>query len=166
MSNAISKADIKTISKQLKREPRGLKGIALRCALGLPQVVETGMFLEGGQPFPTLYWITCPFRVKAISRLEDEGWAERLQARISEDESLRKRLHAAQEDYKARRRLSGLKLNHPVVSTGIGGVRDLGIIKCLHAHYAHYLATGENPIGEIVHESIAGLECSERCDRS
>lgn len=166
MNEMLSKDDVKSIRNQLKREPRGLRKVASRCELGCPQVVETDTFLEGGRPFPTLYWLTCPLKVKAVSRLEGEGWSEELQAEISGDESLHKRLVAAQEDYKTRRMLAELILNHPVFDTGIGGVRDLSAVKCLHAHYAHYLATGENPIGEIIHDNLAGLECKERCDRS
>ena len=166
MGNIVSETDVKVIRNQIKREPRGLRGVASRCALGYPQVIETDTFLEEGQPFPTLYWITCPLKAKAISRLEDEGWAERLQEKIAGDVLFRQRLRNAQEDYKARRRLTGVKPDHPVMDTGIGGVRDLHAIKCLHAHYAHYLATRENPIGETVHDNIVGLECTERCDRS
>lgn len=34
---------------------------------------------------------------------------------------------------------------------GIVGSENLSRIKCLHAHYAHFLATGENIVGRIVH---------------
>jgi len=166
MVKTVSNNDIKTIARQLKRQPRGLKSVVSRCGFGCPQVIETEVFLGEGQFFPTLYWLTCPLKVKSVSRLEDEGWSERLQAKMAEDESLSKRLRIAQEDYMARRRMAGKGLGHPVFDTGIGGVRDLDAVKCLHAHYAHYLAGENNPVGEIVHGSIAGFECEERCDRS
>lgn len=156
--------DMEAVSRQLHRRPRGFRRVVSRCALGCPQVVENEVFLEEGQPFPTLYWLTCPAKVKAVSRLEGEGWSEELQGRVKGDGLMRERLYAAQQDYKERRRIGAVRLNHPVFATGIGGVKDIGAIKCLHAHYAHYLATGNNPVGEMVHDKIGETECNERCD--
>lgn len=44
---------------------------------------------------------------------------------------------------------------------GIVGSENLGRIKCLHAHYAHFLATGENIIGRIVHQLLGTLFSKE-----
>ncbi|HZQ87117.1 MAG TPA: DUF501 domain-containing protein, partial [Acidimicrobiales bacterium] len=41
----------------------------------------------------------------------------------------------------------------PRPSGGVGGTR-IGV-KCLHAHYAWFLAGGDDPIGEWVHEQLA-----------
>lgn len=38
---------------------------------------------------------------------------------------------------------------------GIAGSENLSRIKCLHAHYAHFLATGENIVGRIVHRLLS-----------
>lgn len=46
---------------------------------------------------------------------------------------------------------------------GIAGSKNLSRIKCLHAHYAHFLATGENIVGRIVHRLLdarKGYTCS------
>ncbi|GFP24897.1 uncharacterized protein HKBW3S43_00003 [Candidatus Hakubella thermalkaliphila] len=46
---------------------------------------------------------------------------------------------------------------------GIAGSENLSRIKCLHAHYAHFLATGENIIGRIIHRLLdarKGYTCS------
>jgi len=46
---------------------------------------------------------------------------------------------------------------------GIVGSENLSRIKCLHAHYAHFLATGENIIGRIIHRLLdarKGYTCS------
>lgn len=48
---------------------------------------------------------------------------------------------------------------------GVGGIRGEGI-KCLHAHFAHHLIFGPNPVGEIVEGLLLkekGLECEEPC---
>ncbi|NCO65543.1 MAG: DUF501 domain-containing protein [Candidatus Aquicultor secundus] len=181
MNTTIDGKDMVTVYAQLKRKPRGLKKIASRCAFGCPQVVETHAFIEDAKPFPTLYWLTCPLKVKAVSRMEDDDWAERLRERIAVDSELRERLECAQEDYKLRRRAgTGTDIDkdideetsvagHPVFETGVGGVHNLNAVKCLHAHYAHYLADGNNPIGELVEKELSGstgLECKEPCDRN
>lgn len=48
---------------------------------------------------------------------------------------------------------------------GVAGIRNFAAVKCLHTHYAHFLATGENLIGEWVHELLTaeadtGKTCS------
>lgn len=170
MNTMIDEKDRVTVYAQLKRKPRGLKKIASRCVFSCPQVVETNAFIEKGKPFPTLYWLTCPLKVKAVSRLEDDGWAERLRERLALDEDLRRRLEYAQEEYKHRRRAGTRtdEVDHPVFDTGVGGVHNLSAVKCLHAHYAHYLAHGNNPVGELVEKELSkmsDLDCKEPCDR-
>jgi len=161
----VNKNDIEAIKKQLGREPRGVKEIASRCTLACPQVIETDVFIEDKRPFPTLYWLTCPVKVKALSKLEKEGWSDKIQEKIRTDPAFRERLQNAHEDYIRRRKSGAPGQEHPVLRTGVGGVRDLKGVKCLHAHYAHYLATGNNPIGEMVDEEVAMVECKERCAR-
>ena len=43
---------------------------AHRCPCGLPDVVETAPRLPDGEPFPTLYYLTCPRAASAIGTLE------------------------------------------------------------------------------------------------
>lgn len=163
---SIDEKDIKTINGQLKRVARGVKSVVSRCGFGCPQVIETDVVIDGEKPFPTLYWLTCPIKVKAVARLEDQSWSEELQQVLDVNDGFRASVIRAHEDYIDRRRYAASGLDHPVIGTGIGGVRDFAGIKCLHAHYAHYLATGNNPIGRMVDERIAGMACNMRCDQS
>ena len=39
-------------------------------------------------------------------------------------------------------------------SVGVAGLRDPTTVKCLHAHYAHWLGTRENPVGAWVHAHL------------
>ncbi len=41
---------------------------------------------------------------------------------------------------------------------GIAGIRNPASVKCLHTHYAHYLATGQNLVGQWVHEALKKAE--------
>ena len=43
---------------------------------------------------------------------------------------------------------------------GIGGT-VCGGMKCLHAHLAHFLAGGNNPVGAEVHKKLLGLQESD-----
>lgn len=104
-----------------------------------------------GNPFPTLYWLTCPETVKAVSRLEAEGWIKRLAAQAEIDPDLRTSLRRAHEEY-ARERVE----LHPGAEAwgGVGGAA--AGVKCLHAHYAYHLAGGRDPIGAWAAGRLAG----------
>ena len=65
------------IELQLGRPPRAVAGVAVRCPYGRPAVAEQHRYLEDGQPFPTLYYLTCPSAVARISALEDAGGVDR-----------------------------------------------------------------------------------------
>jgi exopolyphosphatase / guanosine-5'-triphosphate,3'-diphosphate pyrophosphatase len=115
-----------------------------------------------GNPFPTLFWLTCPETVKAVSGLESEGWIKRLDERAEVDPDLRSALRRAHEEYA---RWRGIL--HPGAEAwgGVGGAARG--VKCLHAHYAFHLAGGPDPIGGWVAERLAeeGLLHYEKASR-
>jgi hypothetical protein len=100
-----------------------------------------------GVPFPTLYWLTCQRAVRVIGRLESEGRMRELNERLRVERPLADALDAAQRDYVERRDA----LHRLPDAGGIGG-GPLDRVKCLHAHYAHHLVCGCNPIGEWIEE--------------
>lgn len=102
-----------------------------------------------GQPFPTLYWLTCRRAIQAIGRLEATGRMSELNDRLRTDTGFAAAFAAAQRDYIARRD----SLHRLDESGGVGG-GPLERIKCLHAHYAHHLVCGCNPVGAWVDEQI------------
>ncbi|WP_036555145.1 DUF501 domain-containing protein [Nocardiopsis sp. CNT312] len=148
--------DAAAVELQLGRSPRGLRGVAHRCPCGLPDVVRTAPRLESGEPFPTLYYLTCPRAASAIGRLENEGRMRRMQERLGEDAGLRDAYTAAHESYLAQRaeqaRLDGVEpLPEGMQSTGGMPTR----VKCLHALVAHELAVpGVNPFGAQALEEL------------
>jgi uncharacterized protein len=107
-------------------------------------VVETYPLVDG-KPFPTLYWLTCRRASRAVGTLEAGGRIADINDRITNDEEFAGRLRRASEDYMKRRdalyRLEG---------AGAVGGGAVGRVKCLHAHLAHELACGGNPVGEWV----------------
>jgi uncharacterized protein len=146
---APSAADVQAVTLQLGRVPRGLLGVAHRCPCGLPDVVETAPRLPDGAPFPTLYYLTCPRAVAAVSRLEAGGLMREMTRRLAADPELRQAYEAAHSAYLARRdeaaRASGVE-PLPQGTPSAGGMPDR--VKCLHALVAQELAApGTNPLG-------------------
>jgi uncharacterized protein len=145
----VSAADAAAVALQLGRAPRGLLAVAHRCPCGLPDVVQTAPRLEDGSPFPTLFYLTCPRAVAAVSRLEAGGLMHSMTQRIASEPGLRQACLAAHRDYLARRdaaaRASGVE-PLPPGSPSAGGMPDR--VKCLHALAAHELAVpGASPLG-------------------
>jgi hypothetical protein len=121
-------------------------------------VIESHPVLDDGSPFPTLYWLTCPVLAKRVSRLESEGSLKELSARLQRDPELRSRLAEALDHYRARRD------SHEVIGDS-GGPPGGGPerVKCLHAHVAHELADGGNPIGALTLATTGWPDCAAPC---
>ncbi|HYZ47127.1 MAG TPA: DUF501 domain-containing protein [Actinomycetota bacterium] len=142
---------------QLGREPRGSWGVAARCHLGLPMVIENSPLAEG-EPFPTLFWLTCPLLVKRASRLEGGGHMARVNDRLQRRGELHGRLAGALRRYIRRRDA------HEVIEDAgapPGGGPDK--VKCLHAHLAHELADPPNPVGAETLALCGYPDCRTPC---
>jgi hypothetical protein len=144
----ITPRDAAIIAAQLGRPPRGLLDVAHRCPCGLPDVAATAPRLADGSPFPTLYYLTCPRAIAAVSKLEASGVMRDMTARLA-DEALRRRYESAHHDYLARRAAAARAAGVPPLPPGTqsaGGMPER--VKCLHALVAHELVAGDvNPFG-------------------
>ncbi|WP_299558448.1 DUF501 domain-containing protein [uncultured Mycolicibacterium sp.] len=147
----VDRTDLEIVARQLGREPRGVLEIAYRCPNGEPAVVKTAPRLPDGTPFPTLYYLTHPALVAAVSRLESAGVMREMTERLKADEELAAAYRRAHEAYLAER--------DAIESLGTtfsgGGMPDR--VKCLHVLVAHSLAKGPgvNPIGDEALRMIA-----------
>ncbi|MET1008883.1 MAG: DUF501 domain-containing protein, partial [Gaiellaceae bacterium] len=65
--------DWTVVSWQLGRPARAFRRVEVRCPYGYPAVTEQAPFGPDGEPFPTTYYLTCPWLVAAIARLEAAG---------------------------------------------------------------------------------------------
>ncbi len=140
------------MAAQLGREPLVPFTVVARCGTGHPLVIRNRPVDTEGHPFPTLYWLTCPDTVKAVSALESEGWIKRLEAQAEVDPELRTGLRRAHESYARERGL----LHHGAEAWGGVGGAARGV-KCMHAHYAYFLAGGDDPVGGWVAERLSEL---------
>lgn len=153
--NSVDQRDVAAVAAQLGREPRGLRAAAHRCPCGNPDVVETAPRLRternpDGEPFPTLFYLTCPKAASAIGTLEGSGVMARMTERLGQDPELAAAYRAAHEDYLARRDAIEVLEGFP----SAGGMPDR--VKCLHVLVGHALAAGPgvNPLGD---EALAML---------
>ncbi|HEX3805594.1 MAG TPA: DUF501 domain-containing protein [Gaiellaceae bacterium] len=140
--------DEELVARQLGRRPRAFRRVAVRCPFGKPAVTEQAPFDEAGHPFPTQFYVTCPYLVAAISRLEAAGGVERWSNAAREDTELAASLAAAQKKQRSLR---------PELDAGIGGSTREGSLKCLHAHAAFALAQPGYVLGERVLAELPSL---------
>jgi exopolyphosphatase/guanosine-5'-triphosphate,3'-diphosphate pyrophosphatase len=119
---------------------------------GDPLVIRNDPILEDGIPMPTRYWLVGERARLAVDRLEAGGGVRAAEAAIDPGA-----VAAAHERY-ATERDAHLPAgwNGPRPTGGVGGTRKG--IKCLHAHYAWYLAGGDDPVGRWVAERLASPE--------
>ncbi len=163
----VSLEDQRIITCQLGRQIRGLIEVAVRCQYGYPQAIRVYPLLEG-QPFPTLFWLTCPFLCRAISQLESAGWIGRIERLLHKDGDLKRRMNNAHRAYIGERHellsvedradLADIAASKSLLEKGIGGISDLRHVKCLHLHVAHALVR-TNPVGEIVLRHLLQHTC-------
>ena len=147
--------DRAVVAWQIGRPPRAFRRTAVRCPHGYPAVTEQGARTESGEPFPTTFWLTCPWLAAAISRLEAKGGVERWSRRAAEEARLAESLAAADDE---QRRL------RPELPSGIAGRKDGPALKCLHAHAAFALARPGYELGEDVLSESGDRWCPDgRC---
>jgi hypothetical protein len=147
--------DERVVSWQLKRRARPFQRVAARCAYGFPAVTEQAPYGPDGRPFPTTFYLTCPWLVAGVARIEAEGGVERFSRALASNPGLRRSLEQADAE---QRRL------RPELEVGIGGTRTPERLKCLHAHAAFALARPGYELGERILDEAGELNCPDaRC---
>jgi uncharacterized protein len=146
--------DRDVVARQIGREPRAFRGVAVRCPFGKPAVTEQSPYDPAGEPFPTTYYVTCRHLVAAISRLEADGGVERWTAAVAADDELRSsRERADDEQRRIRKQLAGGATGvdgGASLESGIGGASRTGSLKCLHAHGGYALAHPDYELGRRI----------------
>lgn len=145
----VDEAEVAVVAELLGRPPLGHFQVAVRHDDGTPRVIRNAPVLGTGRPMPTLYWLVSAHDRLVVSRLESSGGVGRAEAAVDAHE-----LVAAHEAYRAERdRLLPADYAGHRPSAGVGGTR-VGV-KCLHAHYAYFLAGGNDPVGRWVADFLA-----------
>ena len=141
-------ADIESVAAVLGREPRGNWQVAARGSDGHPTVILNEPFMPDGTPMPTRHWLVDADVNRRIGTLEASGGVNEVEAELGLDRIAAIHAEAAVE------RNTQIAADHegPRPSGGVGGTR-VGV-KCLHAHYARYLAGHVDDVGEWVHSRL------------
>lgn len=132
----------------LGREPAGEFEVVVRDGEGDPVVLRNAPLLTDGTPMPTRYWLVGARANLLVSRLEGAGGVRRAEAEVPADA-----VAEAHRQYAAERDLA-MPAGHsgPRPSGGVAGTRQG--VKCLHAHYAWFLAGGDDPVGQWVADHL------------
>ncbi|MGI9657999.1 MAG: DUF501 domain-containing protein [Gaiellaceae bacterium] len=148
-------SDQQVVSWQLGRPARAFRDVAVHCPHGFPAVTRQSPMTADGTPFPTSYYLTCPWLVAAVSRIEADSGVARWTARAAREPELAASLADAQTRQRALR---------PELDVGIAGTANDDSLKCLHAHVAFAMAAPPYALGESVLAEIDEPWCSDgRC---
>ncbi len=171
---SVSSCERKIIERQLDTEPYNVLAVVKRCASGFPRILLVHPFYQG-EVFPTIFWLSCPELRERIFALEDGGLLEKITDREAVSSAFSQEMQDAHTEYAHCRRelISGEKwqeaarisedIIYTLKNSGVGGIRTSSGIKCLHAHFAHYLAGGKNPAGKSTAEALEFPWLCRRC---
>ena len=146
-------ADVDAVAALIGRRPKAAFTVVVRGADGVPVVTRNAPLERDGTPMPTRYWLLPSSRANdAIGRLESAGGVREVERAVDPDD-----LRRAHERYAAERDAAiPADWTGPRPVGGVGGTRQG--TKCLHAHYAHFLAGDDDPVGLWVWERLAPSE--------
>lgn len=138
------------VAELLGRRPQCRFEVVVRDSDGDPVVIRNAAFLADGTPMPTRYWLVGSLARRAVDQLEAAGGVRAAEAAVDPSALAdAHRRYAAERDADIPAGWAGAR-----PTGGVGGTRRG--VKCLHAHYAWYLAGGDDPVGAWVAERLAG----------
>jgi uncharacterized protein len=140
--------DVATLTASLGRIPEADFEVCVRTPAGEPAVIRNAPLMSDGTPMPTRYWLVDPKIKAAVSRLEATGGVRAAEAAVDPGE-----LAAAHAAYAAERD-AALPPGHGGHCPTGGVAGTARGVKCLHAHYAYFLAGGDDPVGRWVQEQL------------
>jgi hypothetical protein len=176
--------DINVIKWQLNTDSVNMTGIVRKCVYGYPSIIllnpvesltPNGKKKLNFMAISNPLWLTCPFLNKKIHDFESIGYIKKITELINSDRSLIELMKNAHANYYYLRRnlyskdfgeISSIEFNTKILNTGIGGIKEIDNIKCLHQHYSHFQICEDNVAGRIIHNLLNGINyCRERlCD--
>ena len=176
--------DINVIKWQLNTDCVNMAGIVKKCIYGYPAIILLSPveyrpnsndkklnFMALSNPL----WLTCPYLNKKIHEFESEGYIKKIAGFIRSERTLTDLMKNAHANYYFLRRnlystefgvISSLEFSSKVLNAGIGGIKEIDNIKCLHQHYSHFQICDDNISGRIVYNLLNGITyCRDRlCD--
>ena len=122
--------------------------VVVRDEHGEPVVIRNSPLLPNGRPMPTRYWLIGTRLATAVGRLESEGGVDRAERELPPEAIAEAHArYAAERDAAIPAGHRGVRPSGGVAGTRVG-------VKCLHAHYAWFLAGGDDPVGAWVDRQL------------
>ena len=128
------------------------------------------------RPFPTSFWLTCPYLIKLAGKIEADGGVKELEKFLIENK-LKKKWHEYNflhqlirlkfmEKHTAEfmRKFHG-KIFRALIRGGVGGINYFGNVnvKCLHLQTASFIALNHHPASDWLKSK--GLCPGADCDK-
>ncbi|MEG1799920.1 MAG: DUF501 domain-containing protein [Synergistaceae bacterium] len=151
--------------------------VAKRCRHGHPQVLLCKPLSESMEPFPTIFWMTCPYLDKKCGELESEHKIRELESLLSGNEEEIKKFHTEYTDLRmslipaAQKETLNTKypkMMEKMLTVGVGGINwheAPSAVKCLHLQTATWLGCGHHPSEDWLKSELGDIECADsKCD--
>ncbi len=148
MDPETAEADRLIVAELLGRPPAGAFDVVVRDENGIPVVIRNAPLLDNGRPMPTRYWLVGAEIRSEIGRIESAGGVKAAEEAVGLTAIAEAHRHYAAE----RDALIDEAYEGPRPHDGVGGTRRG--VKCLHAHYAWFLAGGPDPVGQWVQDRL------------
>ncbi len=146
-----------------------------KCRFNHVQVITCRPLSKKLRPFPTTFWLMCPYLIKLAGNIESQGGVHSLEEFLKE-----RNLYKQWHEYNFLHQLIRLKLLNKnlcrfmrkyngkifksLIRGGIGGMKyDINNInvKCLHLQTASFIGLGFHPAGEwLASKKLCG-DCSK-----
>ena len=161
-----TESDLITIERQLGSDNLFIRAIVGRCRHGHPRVVLLDPCIKGDdseklnyQAISNLMWLTCPYLNKKIHNLENDGYIQKISNFIKSDNAYKSLMKAAHANFYFLRnyvywkyvKKTGDDKPMDLFTKGIGGIRELDSLKCLHLHFCHYSLYKYNVAGHMTY---------------
>lgn len=175
--SAFSYKDRIVVTRQMERHvfDHGLViSVSCRCRWGYPQTLLCKPFFKG-IPFPTLFWLTCPYLSKLCGAIESAGGVGDLENFLKSHKSaytVYNSLYASvrqqclNKTEKHFLRMYRPKILRVLTQSGIGGIRqsDAATAKCLHLQTATFLSLYGHPAANWLRKRLKTFCCNnEQC---
>ena len=147
---------------------------AVRCRFGRIQVLVCRPFSRNGRPFPTTFWLVCPYLSRLAGQIEAQHGVHELEGymrsnnlgREWRDYSLKHQVIRLRlldgNTCRVMRRFKG-KIFRALMRSGIGGMKqgETISVKCLHLQTASFIAMNYHPAAEWLKSKGLYGDCLE-----
>ena len=155
-------------------------GAAKKCKYNHVQVITCSPVARNLRPFPTSFWLTCPYLIKLAGRIESQGGVLKLENFLRDNNLFHEwnqynllhqviRVNLLDKNLREFLRKYKSSLYKSLMRGGVGGTKYFFSsinIKCLHLQTASFLALNYHPGGEWLKSQGLQSECSNcQCSR-